>query len=222
MFDTYAWSGGRELRLRLGDRDWPTVLIAPGLFEEANRTRAFTVAVMRHLAAAGIASILPDLPGTNESLVPTADARLADWRAAFAAARPGGCRHAVTIRGGALVATTSIAWHLYQLSPISGATVVRDLRRTRLAAGGKDHGSEDGGPTVELAGNLIARAMLGELEAATVPAPARVARLVTEPDGSDARFSGRPLWRASEPDTDDRLAEALAADIGAWVRSSDG
>jgi hypothetical protein len=43
------------------------LLIVPALFDEGNRMRRLTVEVMRRLAASGIASVLPDLPGLQES-----------------------------------------------------------------------------------------------------------------------------------------------------------
>ena len=48
------------MRLCLGPSSGPVVLIAPALFEEANRLRAFTVAIMRGLAERDIASILSE------------------------------------------------------------------------------------------------------------------------------------------------------------------
>ena len=85
MIEDYAWRGGREAMLRLGPEDARLVLVLPPLFEEANRTRHFLAEVMRGLAINGIASILPDLPGVNDSPVATVDARLADWHAAIGA-----------------------------------------------------------------------------------------------------------------------------------------
>ena len=62
----------------MGPASGPTIMILPSLFEEANRMRRILVEVMRGLVASGLASALPDLPGTNESLVATVDARFAD------------------------------------------------------------------------------------------------------------------------------------------------
>lgn len=210
------------MRLRVGPTDAPVLIVAPALFEEANRTRAFTLAVMRAMADQGIATMLPDLPGTGESLVATEDARLTDWRTAFAAARPANGRHVLAIRGGALVGEAAEAAHRYHLSPVTGAAFVRDLLRTRLASGGPLPDRSADGPPIELAGNRIARAMLADLEAAS-PGPAdRTARLASDPAAADIHFPGRPLWRASEPDVDPALAHTLAADVAAWMRSCGG
>src|SRR6187551_1263766 len=69
--DQYDWPGGREAMLRFGPATGPVVIAVMPLFEEANRTRAFMVALLRALAERGVASVLPDLPGTGESLIET-------------------------------------------------------------------------------------------------------------------------------------------------------
>jgi hypothetical protein len=223
LSDSYAWAGGREARLCLGPVTGPVVLIAPALFEEANRLRAFTVAMMRALADCGIASILPDLPGTNESLVATEDARLEDWRAAFAAALPPRPTYVVAMRGGALVAGKGAAVARYHVSPPTGADVVRDLVRVRLAGvreGGAPFDPDDidrPGPPIDLSGNAIARDLLVALKAAAPTAADRTVRLDTDPRAADRKVAGRPLWRLAEPDTDPVLAATLADDIAAWI-----
>ena len=83
--ESYAWRGGREAMLRFGPDCGPVVTLALPLFEEANRTRAFAVDLLRVLAAQGIGGVLPELPGQGESEVPPERARLCNWRAAFAA-----------------------------------------------------------------------------------------------------------------------------------------
>lgn len=185
--------------------------------------RAVTVAIMRALAARGIASILPDLPGTNDSLVATHDARLADWRAAFAAAVPSCPIYAVAIRGGALVDVEADVAGRYHWSPPRGADLVRDLVRARLA-GVREGGAafdpadiDQPGPPIELAGNAIARDLLRALDAAEPLAAERVVRLDGDTRPADRRFAGRPLWRAAEPGTDPALAAAIADDIADWI-----
>ena len=44
------------------------ILIIPALFDEGHKLRRLAVEVMRRLDAAGVDCILPDLPGTNESV----------------------------------------------------------------------------------------------------------------------------------------------------------
>ncbi len=72
--------------LRFGPDTGPVVVVALPLFEEANRTRAFAVTILRALAERGIAGALPDLPGQGESLIPTHATDLAKLRGGFATA----------------------------------------------------------------------------------------------------------------------------------------
>lgn len=184
------------------------------MFEEANRTRAAMCGVLRLLAARGIGGALPDLPGTNESLIDTADATLADWRAAFAAAAAGlpapvvGPVFGMAWRGGALVDTGAALAGRWHLSPLAGAAQRRELDRLRHVGGGDDY-----------AGNRLSARLLAELDDAAPAAPARVARLASDPLPCDRRLPGPPLWRASEPGTDEALQRAIADDIAAWIAS---
>jgi hypothetical protein len=195
MIDHYDWPGGREAMLRFGPADGPVVVAALPLFEEANRTRTFVVTILRALAERGIASALPDLPGTGESVVPTDRIRLADLRAAFATV-PGD--YVLAVRSGALLDTgaRNARWHL---APQSGADLSRELTRIRAMGDGSDFG-----------GNAIPEAFLAEL-ADAAPAEAEIA---SRPIA--------PLWRRAEPDNDPALAALLAGDIAAWVRSCEG
>lgn len=205
--------------LRVGPDDAPLAIVALPPFEEANRTRTFAVTIMRALASRGIASALPDLPGTNDSLVATEDATLESWRTTFAiAAQATGAVAAVAIRAGALIdhdAPVAGRWHL---SPQSGAMLVRELTRIRDAGGG---GSDD--TVVEIAGNRLSRHLLGELGAA-VPSDrgTRTVRFDTDAQPADLKVAGSPLWRRAEPDNDPALAERLANDIAEWIRTCAG
>lgn len=223
MIDDYAWRGdAREAMLRFGPDDAPTVLVLPPLFEEANRTRHFLVEVMRGLAAAGIASILPDLPGTNDSPVATVDARLADWQAAIAAL-PGPAL-TVSLRGGALLddfAATDLHW---RLAPETGARLLRDMvRATAITAGikaGELEATARTQPTA-LAGNVLRPDLFSALEK-TVPGESgtiRTVRLDEDAGEADAQVGGLPLWRRAEPDHDPALAAAVVRDIADWMTS---
>ena len=196
--------------LRFGPANGPTVLAAPALFEEANRTRALLVDLLRRLSLRGIASALPDLPGQNESLVLTCEARLADWRAAFAAVATSlpGPVHVIALRGGALVDAEAAVASRWYLSPTSGAAQARELRRVQALGGGADFG-----------GNLLDAAMIGALEAAepAVAEPLRVVPLAGDPRAADRHVPGPMLWRASEPRGDAALAGLLAEDIADWI-----
>ena len=211
--------------MRLGPADGPLVLIAPALFEEGNRTRAFTVAIMRALAKRGLASALPDLPGTNDSLVPTRDARLSHWRAAFAAVAAERPALGFAIRGGALIDGDARLSGRCQLAPVAGSALIRDLIRTRQASA-RDGGERfdaaalvPPGPPVELAGNHLSRDLIAELSAAEPSSADRVLRLDGDPQPANCTFAGRTLWRASEPGVDAALTDAIAEDLAAWVRT---
>ncbi|MGJ3628087.1 hypothetical protein AB5I41_15960 [Sphingomonas sp. MMS24-JH45] len=160
----------------------------------------------RHAASPGRC---PICRGRSESLLPTEEARLADWRVAFAAAvkvLPDAV-HVVAIRGGALVdaeATVASRWYL---APLTGAAQVRELRRLREASGGA------------IGGNALSDAMMAELDAAdpSILPPLRVARLAADPRPADTNFAAAPPWRSSEPRGDARLAAAMADDIARWI-----
>ena len=202
-FDSYDWTGGREAMLRFGPDDGPVVVLALPLLEEANRTRSFGVSILRALAARGVGSVLPELPGQGESETPTTRLSLGDLRAAFSAA-PG--THAVAIRSGALLTDNARpSWHL---APQTGADLLREVARVK--------GRPLGGELVEVAGNLLRRALLDELASAH-PSATRVVRLAGDARPADRHVDGAPLWRRAEPDNDLALAQLLAADIAEWI-----
>jgi hypothetical protein len=201
--------------LRFGPDSGPVVLALPPLFEEANRTRAMLVDVLRRLAALGIGSALPDLPGQGESGMPTHAARLTSWRqaAASAAAALPSPVHVVAWRGGSLIdreISPTSRWHL---SPLHGEAIVRDLLRVRQLARSEDY-----------AGNVIDPALLDELAVAepVTQRPLRVVRLESDPRAADRKIAAAPPWRASEPVTDPALQRALAEDIAGWIAQCAG
>ena len=218
-FDTYDWNGGCEAMLRFGPDNGPIVIAALPLFEEANRTRQFTCTILRALADHGIGSILPDVPGTGESVVATVDATLSDQRRAYSelAQQLNAHSYALSIRSGALLDTDADLAGRWHLAPQIGADLIRDLERIRAAKGKSDRGAE-------YAGNRLSPEMLAELRDA-VPCEDglhRVVRLDTDPRAADATYAGAPLWRRSEPGNDIALAQQLAADISHWIASCEG
>src|SRR4051794_13862235 len=160
--------------LRFGPATGPVVIAAMPLFEEANRTRAFIVSILRMLAGHGIATALPDLPGTGESLTETEYASVRNWNKAFSSAveflKPESrAIHAVAVRGGALVDTIAPVASRWHFAPVAGESLVRDMLRARLAAAIErgEIGAETiapPGPPIELAGNRLSRTLLSELE----------------------------------------------------------
>ena len=218
VIDHYDWTGGREAMLRFGPSVGPVVMVAMPLFEEANRTRSVAVALLRALAARGIAGALPDLPGTGESLIPTEQVTLADWRLAFAAAAGAlpGQVHVAAMRGGALVDADAAVASRWYLAPVSGAALLRETRRGRSATAGA--GSDD------LAGPRLSAALIVGLEGAepTANGRLRVVRFASDPRPSDRTLNGIAPWRKAEPASDAALASALADDIATWITRCDG
>lgn len=219
MIDRYDWPGGHEALWRFGPDTGPVVLMLLPPFEEANRTRTFAVGMLRALAERGMASILPDLPGQGESLLPTEATTLGDCRAAVTALVAATDRPVIgaSIRAGALFDIDADLAGRWQLAPQTGAALIRELGRI---AGRIDRGAT----TIEVAGNRIATTLLGELDTA-LPSdahPRRVVRLGTDPADADLRIDAAPLWRRSEPGDDPVLVEQLAEDLTAWSRACVG
>ena len=206
---------GEEFALVAGPSDAAArVLIVPALFEEANRTRRMLVETMRALAKAGIACVLPDLPGCNESLAPLDAQDLTSWRAAMVAATDHfSATHVLSLRGGAVVAPHSLPG--WRFEPIAGAQVLRPMLRARTVAAREEGRSEtmDGllehgrNAGIELAGYRIGAALVRDLIAAALPelSPQSVLNL--------EELGGAALWLRSEPGEDADLSTALAARI---------
>ncbi len=209
--------------LRFGPETGPVVVVALPLFEEANRVRALAVSVCRALADRGVASVLPDLPGQGESLVPLQECTLSDMQGAFHTVcevmrATGRLPFCVSIRSGALLAPPAMA--PWCLAPQDKADLLRHLRRIQQA-GNLHRVPETTGP---IAGNPISAAFLAEL-AAPETAPTlvtRTLRLNGDPAEADRYVEANPLWRRAEPDNDAALAQVLAADIAAWIASCAG
>lgn len=228
MIDHYDWPGGREAMIRFGPGAGPVVVAALPLFEEANRTRTFTVAILRALAERGVGGALPDLPGTGESLIPLEHVGLGEMREAFAAAARAVSRpYVVAIRSGGLVDARASAKGRWHLAPQGGPELLRELKRVRQLRAPLPPGDAWWADAVtEIAGNRVSAGLLDALAAAEPLAadtsPLRVVRLDSDDRPADLKLAGAPLWRRAEPDNDPALAEALAEDIAAWVRACAG
>lgn len=212
-------SRAEELLLAFDRARAVRVLVCPAWFDEANKLRRFTVEVMRRLDAAGIDSLLPDLPGCNESQLPLREQSLEGWRSAMVAAADAlRATHVLAIRAGALVAPPGLpGWHY---AAQSGPKLLRGMIRARTIAareaglaetteGLMALGREAG---LVLGGWDIGAAMIRELEE-TEPAlgPAQA-------DIAQSQIGGPGLWLRAEPDEDagqaDRLAALIADNIG--------
>ncbi len=188
------------------------VLVCPTWFDEANKLRRFTLEVMRRLDAAGIDSLLPDLPGCNESLVPLQEQTLGRWRSAMIAASESlRATHVLAIRAGALVAPEGLpGWHY---AAQSGPKLLRGMIRARtisareagiaetseeLIAQGRSRG-------LVLGGWGIGPELFTELESAE---PALAHR---QSDIAQSMVGGPGLWLRAEPGEDAGQADRLAA-----------
>lgn len=185
------------------------VLIAPALFDEANRLRRVMVETMRQLDAAGIDCILPDLPGTNESLAALGEQTLVHWAEALqAAARHFAATHVLAVRGGALVAPDLPGW---SYAAVSGASLLRQMIRMRILSAREAGRNESQDQLLavgcveglDLAGYRLSPALLEGL-------------LVAQPHAgltpiAQSEVGGPGLWLRAEPGDDPRQSAALAA-----------
>lgn len=193
------------------------LLIVPALFDEGHRMRRLCVDVMRRLDGSGIASFLPDLPGTNESMADLSRLSLDDWAVAVSsAANHLRASHVLAIRGGGLLAPPGLPGWIY--GPVKGESLLRTMVRARVLAS-QEAGREERGESllvqareqgVELAGHLLSAAMAQQLQAAQPAALAEIAQDLIE---------GSPLWLRAEPETDADQADALAAYITMAMRA---
>lgn len=199
-----------------------TILFVPPLFEEANRTRRTLVLAMRALAADGFVSMLPDLPGQNESLVPLEEADLASWQKALAATCTAvdGPLIIASLRGGALIDHQAKAAARWRLAPVGGASLLRTLMRARVAAD-REAGltaspgslqAEAATAPLLLAGNHLSPAMIAQLGSAEVQPVEPLRSVALGADG----IVGTSLWLRVEPGEDAAMAAAIASDIAAW------
>ncbi len=211
--------------LRFGPHKGPVVIAALPLFEEANRTRTFMVSILRALSDLGTSAVLPDLPGTGESLVPTSTASLSVMRDAYADL----VHHfqtlrcpcfSVGIRSAVLLDTRARPAGRWQFAPQSGPELLRELNKIRQIAS-IDHSPSH--QTTTIAGNHISGQFLSDLslagpsDAATATASLRTVRLASDPKTADIHLDGAPLWRHPEPGNDPVLASRLAHDIAQWA-----
>ena len=188
------------------------LLILAPLFDEHNKLRRQIVEVMRRLDRAGIDSVLPDLPGCNESPAPLENQSLTSWQAAAAeAADRFQATHILAIRGGTLMVPPALPGFLY--APSKGRQILRALLRARTIAA-REAGREEKVETLletgrseglELAGWHLSPAMISELEQAEIPADPRLQTI------DQAALGGSPLWLRAEPSEDSDQADALAA-----------
>ena len=209
----YPTSRGDEWMILRGPRTGPRVLILPPILNEANQCRAMIVDLARHLAAAGITTAIPDLPGTGESSRPLAEVRWSDWRDAAAAAaetlsEEGSPPVVASLRGGTLLDDACAARCLWRFAGTPGTLLLRPLERAqRLSKATRDAP----GDAETLAGFCLNGELLEALRAAAPASVAGPVRTVAF-DGD-----GVPIWRRAEPTNDPALARRLADDLLTWM-----
>lgn len=223
-FWQYESLGAAQPIMSFGPDNGPQLLIIPPLFEELNRTRKLLSDVMRALSAQGVASHLPDLPGTGESETDLVDAKWADWRHAVTDAATACQASAVfAVRGGCLLDDGMASKLLIRFSPVEGKRLIRDLVRSRsLNDGDFDSAAQQAvftdGPTI-LGGYPITSLLAFAVRDAGIAdiGTAKTLRLETEHGDADGQVSGPPLWRRAEPSGSDELTAALTSAIMEWV-----
>lgn len=230
MIARYRFDGHDELCLRHGPETGPALLILPPLFDEANRVRHLMVETARALSGHGIASLMPDLPGCNESPVLLDRASISLWQAALIACAEqlGPVSHVAAIRGGSLLDGALGDVPRWRLAPVKGGQLLRTMLRTKMASD-REAGITSSSDAlmelartqgIELAGNSLSPCMIRELDAASPSdgSAVRLARFADDPLDADARIAGAPLWLRAEPAHDPAMAQSIAADLAAWMR----
>lgn len=207
-----------ELAIRFEGAGSATLLVLPALFAEGNRMRRFTIETMRRLAALGTASVLPDLPGMNESLAALDRQDAAGWRAATAvAASRFGATHVLGLRAGCLLTPPALpAWHY---APVRGVALLRQMLRARVLSS-REAGREETTEALRedarnagivLSGYAISARLFDDLERLEPPAHAGTI--------GTGEVPGAGLWLRAEPGEDAAQSEALARAISGRIAS---
>ena len=193
------------------------VLVVPALFDEANRLRRFTIEVMRRLAGAGVACVLPEVPGLGDSLADLTAQTPGDWLLAMeGAGRHFAATHVLALRGGALIAPRALPGWRY--APVTGQSQLRQMLRARIVAA-REAGAEETQDSLmalgreqglELAGYRLGADFLREF-------PGLVADGAATPIAQDM-VGGPGLWMRAEPGEAPEQADALAAIVAMALR----
>lgn len=226
---SYRFADREEYCLQAGSEHKIQILLIPPLFDEMNRMRRMIVDAMRLLADRNIGVVLPDLPGTNESLYPQQEAHLNIWRDALSSSLEAHqeCAFVASMRGGCLIDNFSDHLPKWRLTPAKGKSLLRTMMRTRIGSD-KESGitttmanltEQAQTESIELAGNLISPEMFVQLQETDFKTSnlLRTARLESDSQSADIKLAGNPLWLRAEPDADPALSQSIAEDIANWV-----
>lgn len=213
----------KELAIQMevdGEDGGARILIIPALFDEANSLRRQTIMIMRELHERGIASVLPDLPGMNESLAPFSEQTLSQWQAdAEQAATSFSATHTLSIRGGALIAPQSLpGWHY---APPTGARLLRNMLRAQVLAlreAGEqtttaELGERGAAEGIELAGWSFGAGLFGELQSAKA-SDNSVLTIIEQ-----GEIGGAGLWLRAEAGEDAQQASVMAELIANGIKA---
>ena len=223
MISSYAFNGAQEYCLIRGSDTDIKICIIPPLFDEMNRLRRTLVEVTRLLENKGIGTIMPDLPGCNESSVPLGRTSFSDWKQAIiAVCLEHNATHIASLRGGCLLDDAVPILPRWRFAEISGSKLLRTMIRTRIASDKEDGvsntteslmaiGKTEG---LSLAGNSLSADMLSQFEKA-VPVKGDNVHYVSLGQ-NDGQIAGKPLWLRAEPDHDPVLAKSMATDLSRW------
>ncbi|NRD90750.1 hypothetical protein C8024_16815 [Sphingopyxis sp. BSNA05] len=112
-------------------------------------------------------------------------------------------------------------------SPAKGATILRTMMRTRVAADREsglstslaELAEQARTGSLELAGNIIGSDLFAQLNVAEIPAMEnqRIVRLASDNKQGDVQISGSALWLRAEPGDDLAMSSAIAQDIATWI-----
>ncbi len=199
-----------DLNFRIGIKHPIQILVIEPLFEEANRCRRLIAQFMRALDAQGVGSAIATLPGCGESVTLIEDVAFSDWaKTVGTTVNFGGIQALATFRGGALLESVA-SIPVWRFAPETGARMVRDLERTRLA-----------GTSDLYAGHRLNETFLADLRAAKPPPQSKLRTVRLDSDAAEAemKISGTPLWRRAEPDENPAMSQALADDLSSWLKS---
>ena len=205
-------TSSEELLVTIDDNREQRILIIPALFDEANKMRRQTLQLMRALDLVGCDTFLPDLPGTNESLVSLHSQSLASWRGAIAAAvKHVSATHLFTIRAGCLLAPSDLKG--WQYAPLDGPKLLRGLFKARILAS-REAGIEENSDSLlkegreaglMLGGWQLGPEMIAELEVAQ-PVVGKQQSVIEQ-----RQVGGAGLWLRAEATEDSTQVNALAA-----------
>ena len=207
-----AGKSSEELALIFDGKRDHRLLVIPPLFAEHNTMRRQLVEFMRRLDGAGIDSVLPDLPGWNESSAPLEEQSISSWRkAVLAALERFKANRILAVRGGSLLLPDDVPSFVY--GPVAGRRILRAMVRARTVTAQEsgrperidellELGRKEG---LELAGYRLGPTMIAELDAAEF-APNRQTRVIEQ-----VELGGAPLWLRGDPADDPEQADALGA-----------